>query len=166
MFDEPSIAQLAEWLVANGDATTTESHSDTTSLRRRADAEPVLSFGQAQMLTLAGVSGPTSTYNVPLLWRPDGPQGTTPIDPEVLRAAVRDVVDRHEILRTRYPDDRPDVVVAPQIPVRVVSDIAELHADAAHAFDLAAEIPIRVATTSEFAVVTICLLYTSDAADE
>lgn len=155
VFDEPSIAQLAEWLVANGDATSTESHSDTTSLRRRADAEPVLSFGQAQMLTLAGVSGPTSTYNVPLLWRPGGPQGTTPIDPDVLRAAVRDVVDRHEILRTRYPDDRPDVVVAPQIPVRVVSDIAELHADAAHAFDLAAQIPIRVATTSEFAVVTI-----------
>ena len=155
VFDEPSIARLAEWLVANGEATPPESHSDTTSLRRRADAEPVLSFGQAQMLTLAGVSGPTSTYNVPLLWRPDGPQGTTPIDAEVLRAAVRDVVDRHEILRTRYPDDRPDVVVAPQIPVRVVSDVTELHADAAHAFDLAAEIPIRVATTSEFAVVTI-----------
>ena len=155
VFDEPSIAQLAEWLVANGESTSAQSHADTTSLRRRADAEPVLSFGQAQMLTLAGVSGPTSTYNVPLLWRPGGPEGTTPIDPDVLRAAVRDVVDRHEILRTRYPDDRPDVVVAPEIPVRVVSDIAELHADAAHAFDLATEIPIRVATTSEFAVVTI-----------
>ncbi|MGW0451487.1 amino acid adenylation domain-containing protein [Gordonia sputi] len=155
VFDEPSIAQLAEWLVANGDSASAQSHSATTSLRRRADADPVLSFGQAQMLTLAGVSGPTSTYNVPLLWRPGGPEGTTPIDPDVLRAAVCDIVDRHEILRTRYPDDRPDVLVAPEIPVRVVSDIAELHADAAHAFDLATEIPIRVATTAEFAVVTI-----------
>lgn len=158
VFDEPTIARLATWLVADG-AGGAERPGATPSqvppLRRRPGAAPVLSYGQEQMLTLAGVSGPTSTYNVPLLWRPGGPAGTTAIDPETMRAAIHDVVARHEILRTRYPDDRPDVVDDPAVPLQVAGTADELFADSAHAFDLATEIPVRVAVTSQVAVVTI-----------
>ncbi|MEE4023058.1 amino acid adenylation domain-containing protein [Gordonia sp. PKS22-38] len=151
VFDHPTVAGLATHLTSADPATT----STAAELRRRGDAGPVLSFGQEQMLTLHAVSGPTATYNVPMLWRPGGPSGTEAIDHEALRAAVGDVVRRHEVLRTRYPDQTPEIVENPDVVVTSVTTTEELFAAGAHAFELDREIPIRVSVTDDVAVVTI-----------
>lgn len=155
LFDRPTVAGLAAHL-SGGDGTQPDTQP-AAQLTRRADRRAVLSFGQERMLTLHAVNGPSSTYNVPLLWRPGGvgALGGEPIDHEVLRAAVHDVVMRHEVLRTRYPDAAPLVVADPVVPVDIVPATEALFASAAYAFDLADELPIRVAATGDLAVVTI-----------
>lgn len=155
LFDRPTVAGLAAHL-SGGDGTQPDTQP-AAQLTRRADRRAVLSFGQERMLTLHAVNGPSSTYNVPLLWRPGGvgALGGEPIDHEVLRAAVHDVVMRHEVLRTRYPDAAPLVVADPVVPVDIVPGTEALFASAAYAFDLADELPIRVAATGDLAVVTI-----------
>ncbi|GAB20597.1 putative non-ribosomal peptide synthetase [Gordonia effusa NBRC 100432] len=146
-FDLPTVAQLAAYLDSVGD---TEAQS--VPLVRRESTEPVLSFGQEQMLTLDALAGPSSTYNVPLLWRPSASE---PIDIEVLRAAIGDVVERHEVLRTRYPRQRPELVDQPLVSVSVAADAADLAVAAGYPFDLETEIPIRVTATSDIAVLTM-----------
>ena len=59
------------------------------------------------------------------------------------------------MLRTRYPDAAPLVVADPVVPVDIVPGTEALFASAAYAFDLADELPIRVAATGDLAVVTI-----------
>ncbi|WP_262365360.1 non-ribosomal peptide synthetase [Gordonia sp. OPL2] len=152
LFDHPTVAGLADHLESGDHAI---EPTDVVELLRRPDDTGVLSFGQEQMLTLHAVSGPSATYNVPMLWRPGGPTGTAQIDRDVLRAAVADVVGRHAILRTRYPDGVPEIVDRPQVVVVDAADGEELFAGAGHAFDLATEIPIRVTATEDVAVVTI-----------
>lgn len=152
LFDHPTVAGLAGHLETGEHMV---DPADVVELRRRPEDSPVLSFGQEQMLTLHAMSGPSATYNVPMLWRPGGPTGTTPIDRDVLRAAIADVVGRHTVLRTRYPDGMPELVDRPRVVVADAGGGEELFAGAAHAFDLATEIPIRVTATDDVAVVTI-----------
>src|SRR5262245_52211098 len=90
------------------------------------------------------------TYNISPTFRLTGP-----LDQAALVAAIRDVVDRHEILRTTYvrnDDDEPHVRILPaaEALVRVpVVDVAPENLTGAvdeviaHHFDLAAEIPFR-----------------------
>ncbi|MGW7595715.1 condensation domain-containing protein, partial [Streptomyces rubiginosohelvolus] len=93
--------------------------------------------------------GPSATYNVPVAWRLRGP-----MDAAALTAALRDVVGRHEALRTTFPvvDGQPYQQVTPAaraVPeVTVVrageSELAALTERAArYVFDLAAELPVR-----------------------
>ncbi|MDL9946104.1 amino acid adenylation domain-containing protein [Gordonia sp. ABSL11-1] len=152
LFDHPTVAGLAGHLES---ADHTVDPAGVVELLRRPEDSPVLSFGQEQMLTLHAMSGPSATYNVPMLWRPGGPTGTAPIDRDVLRAAIADVVGRHTVLRTRYPDGMPELVDRPRVVVTDAAGGEELFAGAAHAFDLATEIPIRVTATDAVAVVTI-----------
>ncbi|WP_103380327.1 non-ribosomal peptide synthase/polyketide synthase [Pseudonocardia dioxanivorans] len=83
---------------------------------------------------------PTSTaYQYPLVLRLAGH-----LDRAVLQAAVADVVARHEALRTLVDDAGQHVLPAADVPV--TDDVA----DALHRpFDLAAEVPIRVAVAEE-----------------
>ncbi|WP_410599258.1 amino acid adenylation domain-containing protein [Amycolatopsis sp. lyj-90] len=108
---------------------------------------PPLSASQRQLWFLHRVDGPNATYNLPLVWRIGGP-----LDVGALRAALGDLVARHEILRTVYPDrdgvpfQRILGEVAIACPVTDVTEdeLPDQIAEAiGYAFDLAEEPPIR-----------------------
>ncbi|MFF4422637.1 amino acid adenylation domain-containing protein [Streptomyces sp. NPDC001549] len=109
-----------------------------------------LSFAQRRLWLLDSVRGPGTTYNVPLAVRLRGP-----VDAGALEAAVRDLVTRHESLRTvfREQEDEPYQVVLPAERAGVALTVREVAADrleeeavraGGHVFDLAAEPPVRV----------------------
>ncbi|AZG44374.1 non-ribosomal peptide synthetase [Gordonia insulae] len=152
LFDHPRVSALAGYVTS---ADFVAGIGEVVELRRRSGGTPVLSFGQEQMLTLHAMSGPSSVYNVPMLWRPGGAAGRDRIDRAALRAAITDVVLRHEVLRTRYPEQGPEAVARPEVVVVDAAGPEELFTGSAHAFDLAREIPIRVTATEDVAVVTI-----------
>jgi pristinamycin I synthase-3/4 len=108
-----------------------------------------LSFAQLRLWVLHQVEGPSATYNIPFALRLTGP-----LDDAALRDALRDVVGRHEVLRTTFgseagvPHQRIRSVddVRPGMPVRDVRTEelpAELAAASSHPFDLATEAPLR-----------------------
>ena len=98
------------------------------------------------------VGGPSATYNIPAALRLTGA-----LDPGALRAALGDVVARHEVLRTVYAtvDGGPvqhilevgaeqAVVELPVIEVAEPEDLAGAVAEGAgYAFDLSREVPLR-----------------------
>ncbi|MEV4643248.1 condensation domain-containing protein, partial [Actinoplanes sp. NPDC049548] len=109
-----------------------------------------LSFAQRRLWFLYRFEGVSATYNVPLALRLSGG-----VDEAALRAAVRDVVVRHESLRTVFPevDGEPSQVVVDAGAVvldwrsRVVSQagLSEALAQAAgEGFELASQLPVRV----------------------
>ncbi|MEU3838523.1 amino acid adenylation domain-containing protein [Streptomyces sp. NPDC028635] len=65
---------------------------------RRGDGPPPLSYAQHRMWVLREVEDSAPTYNMPLALRLSGPPNRM-----ALRAALHDVVVRHESLRTVYP---------------------------------------------------------------
>ncbi|OLT23327.1 hypothetical protein BJF78_32400 [Pseudonocardia sp. CNS-139] len=104
-----------------------------------------LSPAQQRLWFLHQLEGPSTTYNVPIALTVTGP-----LDDAALAAALGDVVDRHESLRTVFP--AADGVarqavrtgVAPVVEVRDVTDVAAAVAAAcAHRFDVAVDLPIR-----------------------
>ena len=108
-----------------------------------------LSFAQRRLWFLAQMEGPSPTYNVSWRVRLSGA-----LDASALETALNDVLERHESLRTVFPavDGEPQQVVLDAGSVAVVLErrevqpqvlVAEMEAAAAHAFDLAAEIPLR-----------------------
>ncbi|GAA1374837.1 non-ribosomal peptide synthetase [Streptomyces beijiangensis] len=110
-----------------------------------------LSFAQRRMWLTQQLEGGAETYNISPAFRLTGP-----LDEAALVAAVRDVVVRHEPLRTTFVTDDNDephqrILPAAQASVEVpVVDVApgaldgEVEAFIAHRFDLTAEIPLRV----------------------
>ncbi|MEG3632044.1 condensation domain-containing protein, partial [Streptomyces poriticola] len=108
-----------------------------------------LSFAQRRMWLTHQLEGGAETYNISPAFRLTGP-----LDQGALVAAIRDVVGRHETLRTTYvtDDDEPHqrILAAAEapVPVPVTDTTAEdlpgaIDAVIAHRFDLAAEIPFR-----------------------
>ncbi|GCB53366.1 non-ribosomal peptide synthetase [Streptomyces sp. NL15-2K] len=117
---------------------------------RQRPAELPLSFAQRRLWFLDRLKGPSGEYNIPIGLRLRGT-----LDLDALRAAVADVVARHESLRTVFPDTggKPrQSVLAPAdapVPVEIVEAAPEtigraLRDAAARGFDLAAEPPLRV----------------------
>ncbi|OKH92133.1 non-ribosomal peptide synthetase [Streptomyces uncialis] len=108
-----------------------------------------LSFAQQRLWVLDRLEGPSATYNIPFALRLRGP-----LDATALQAALSDVVDRHEVLRTVIDSDHgvpcqrilPVDDIWPGLTVGHVAPdalAAELAAASAHAFDLAEEPPLR-----------------------
>ncbi|SKA38482.1 amino acid adenylation domain-containing protein [Marinactinospora thermotolerans DSM 45154] len=141
VFDAPTVARLAEHL---------EAGRELPALRPRPRPEVLpLSFAQQRMWFLYRMDGPTPTYTIPFAARLRGP-----LDPAALRAALADVVARHETLRTVFPevDGEPRQVIRapeaarPDLPVHPVdeADLAQRLAEAtATGFRLEEEPPLR-----------------------
>ncbi|MFD8417731.1 condensation domain-containing protein, partial [Streptomyces sp. NPDC059650] len=108
-----------------------------------------LSPAQQRLWFLDQLEGPSATYNIPMAVRLTGP-----LDAGALRAALADVVGRHEVLRTRYPveEGEPCQQVVPadtaEVPFSVLGATEETLAAAIteHAgepFALDRELPLR-----------------------
>ncbi|MEU6508501.1 amino acid adenylation domain-containing protein [Streptomyces sp. NPDC046942] len=118
--------------------------------RRPAGGRPALSFAQRRLWFLDQMVPGSPAYNVPMSFRVRGP-----LRREVLERAVREVVRRHEALRTRLPseDGEPwqEVLDELHIPVELVDLGAEpsrldalVFEEARRPFDLAAGPLLRV----------------------
>nr|WP_234347301.1 non-ribosomal peptide synthetase [Streptomyces specialis] len=142
VFEEPTVTGLARRL---------RRASGTTrpALRPAAGADLVpVSFAQQRLWFLHRLDGPNPVYNMPVVLRMTGT-----LDPEALRAALTDVVNRHEPLRTVIEEADGEAVqrilpprAAVPMPVTTVApeDVPEVVARAArHGFDLSAGIPVR-----------------------
>ncbi|WP_367133476.1 MULTISPECIES: amino acid adenylation domain-containing protein [Streptomyces] len=108
-----------------------------------------LSYPQQRLWTLIELMGQSPAYNMPLALRLSGR-----LDTAALRAALRDVVDRHESLRTVFPatDGRPRQSILAteeaETGIEVVRTGEPAFADllaaaAARPFDLARDVPFR-----------------------
>ncbi|MFE7044770.1 amino acid adenylation domain-containing protein, partial [Streptomyces atratus] len=143
LFKAPTVAGLTAWL-------------DTAAGSSRPALHPVdrpdevpLSYAQRRLWFLDRFEGPNATYNLPLALQLSGR-----LDRQALEAALADVVERHESLRTVFPESegRPrQLILAPEqarpgLPV-TETDEQELPgllaAVTGRAFDLAADTPLR-----------------------
>ncbi|MFD6922513.1 amino acid adenylation domain-containing protein [Streptomyces sp. NPDC059944] len=109
-----------------------------------------LSYAQRRMWLLHQLEGGAATYNISAAFRLTGP-----LDRDALTAALRDVAERHEILRTLYAlDDAGEPLsrllaaadTAGQVRVRDIppADVpAAIEKAVAHRFELTAELPWR-----------------------
>ncbi|WP_443725910.1 amino acid adenylation domain-containing protein [Rhodococcus rhodochrous] len=144
LFEDPTVAGLAARVDADGsDRTVPE-----LVARPRPDRIP-LSLAQQRMWVLNQLDPGSATYNIPLAIRLRGA-----LDIDALTAAVRDVVERHETLRTVYTQDEQgpfqkilDAEAMPPLEaVRVASEQEAFEAVvevASQGFDVSSEPPVR-----------------------
>jgi amino acid adenylation domain-containing protein len=138
VFDTPTVAGICARLADGGERR-------PRLVRRSDEAATALSAAQRRMWFQNRLTRDAS-YNVPIALRLSGP-----LDVRALQAAVRDVVDRHDVLRTVFheTDGVPRQVVLEEGAVlrNVETDELQLPAalrDAASAtFDLAVDVPMR-----------------------
>ncbi|MEV7990437.1 amino acid adenylation domain-containing protein, partial [Streptomyces sp. NPDC086077] len=144
VFDAPTVARLAERVTDEQDTA-----RPALTVRPRPERLP-LSSAQQRLWVLYQVEGPSATYNIPAAWRLTGA-----LDVEALRAAVHDLVVRHETLRTVFPDEegRPYQRVLDAADVRIPFEVEDTDADrlpgrleraGAYGFRLESEPPLRV----------------------
>src|SRR5437763_3921563 len=143
LFEAPTVAGLARVLREAGEAA-------RAPLRRVArPAEIPLSYAQRRLWFLDRLEGGSATYTIPLAVRLVGE-----LDVGALEAALWDVLERHESLRTIFPETlgvpRQEIVAAararPALEVRGLSEgelAGALSAAASRGFDLSRELPVR-----------------------
>ncbi|MGA5227282.1 condensation domain-containing protein, partial [Streptomyces koyangensis] len=143
VFEAPTVAALAQLL------SQCQGARPAVRVVERPDIVP-LSFAQRRLWFLHRLEGPSATYNMPMAIRLSGE-----LDRDALRLALGDVVERHESLRTVFPEvdgvpqQRVLSVSAAGVGLSVVSTVEEelparLAAAAADGFDLANDLPLRV----------------------
>ncbi|WP_157123959.1 non-ribosomal peptide synthetase, partial [Nocardia pseudovaccinii] len=144
IFEAPTVARLAA---------RAESRADTGRVALTAQPRPQripLSYAQQRMWFLNRLEPGSAAYSIPIVLRLCGK-----LNLDALRAAVEDVLNRHEVLRTVYPyaEGEPSQVVLPTAeaiaPIAVTSiaepELAEaLSAFLSRVFDVTVEAPVRV----------------------
>ncbi|MFG2243800.1 amino acid adenylation domain-containing protein [Spirillospora sp. NPDC048823] len=141
LFEAPTVAGLAGHIAS-------ASAAERPALRPAGRPAPLpVSYAQERLWFLNRLEGLTATYNVPIPLRLTGA-----IDHDAMRDALRDVVARHESLRTLFGDgdgEPHQVILGPgeAEPHLTVGETADVHGalfmDATRGFDLANELPIR-----------------------
>ncbi|WP_232668530.1 non-ribosomal peptide synthetase/MFS transporter [Pseudonocardia sp. TRM90224] len=128
----------------------TPAGTSSTPITRRTDptAPAPLSAAQRRMWFLAQLDPDGVAYNVPVVLRLCGP-----LDSAALLAALRDLAERHHVLRSVFPEESGEPVVVPLPPDRVPITLADLPSGAglseslaalaSRPFGLAAEPPMR-----------------------
>ncbi|MGW0180861.1 amino acid adenylation domain-containing protein, partial [Nocardia sp. NPDC003345] len=148
LFESPTVAGLASRIGSTAGGADRES-LPVLAPRPRLEQVP-LSSAQQRMWILNRFDEDSAAYNLPLAIRLTGE-----LDTAAMRAAVADVVARHEVLRTVYPaaelgpvqvvlptaEAVPDLTVRPVAASELASVISEL---ALVGFDVTAEVPLRV----------------------
>ncbi|GAB2511124.1 non-ribosomal peptide synthetase [Nocardia heshunensis] len=143
VFDHPTVADLA---VAVRCATSGALAALAPQVR--GERAP-LSLAQQRMWFLARLDPDSAAHHITIALRLSGT-----LDVAALAAAVRDVVERHEVLRTVYPEvdgagcqlvlsaDRVRLELTPR-PVTEADLLAALEALSARGFDVTREVPLR-----------------------
>ncbi|MFG2718616.1 amino acid adenylation domain-containing protein, partial [Streptomyces sp. NPDC048416] len=140
LFEAPTVAELALRVSGSPGA------RKALEAVERPEVVP-LSFAQRRLWFLNRMEPESAAYNIPGALRLSGA-----VDADVVRAALRDVVSRHESLRTVFPeagDGEPCQVVVDvdvDVPVVAVDDsslIGALAAEAGRGFDLSVDAPLR-----------------------
>ncbi|VEG55906.1 peptide synthetase [Mycolicibacterium aurum] len=144
VFDNPTVAQLAALVAGLSDST----QRPPLVAAPRPDPLPV-SAAQERMLIVDRFGGTGLAYNYPLAFTVHGA-----LDIQALTEALRDLADRHEVLRTVFDEHdggfaQRVLPTGTEVPVHVVDcDAADLDGRIAaavqHTFDLQSEIPLRV----------------------
>ena len=143
LFEAPTVAGLGQRLAAEGEA-----GRPGLVAGPRPGVIP-LSFAQRRLWFLHRLEGASATYTAPLALRLSGE-----LDRAALAAALGDLTDRHESLRTIFPErlgvPAQEILSAaagrPRLAVSAVSEAglsAALEAAAGRGFELAIEAPLR-----------------------
>ncbi|QAS09309.1 nonribosomal peptide synthetase DhbF [Bacillus subtilis] len=142
LFDEPTVAGLAAHLDL--------AQSARPALQRAERPEKIpLSFAQRRLWFLHCLEGPSPTYNIPVAVRLSGE-----LDQGLLKAALYDLVRRHESLRTIFPESQGTSYqhildadrACPELHVTEIAEkeLSDRLAEAVrYSFDLAAEPAFR-----------------------
>src|SRR5690606_37824434 len=144
VFEAPTVVARAE-LVAHTPVTV---RVPLTARDPRPERLP-LSLPQQRLWFLNRIAPESSAYNIAFVIDIEGA-----LDVDALRAAFGDIVERHEELRTVYPDDGhgaqqrilPVTWAVPDLPVRDTDPsgaAAALHEAATTGFDLTTGAPLR-----------------------
>ncbi len=144
IFEAPTVARLAA---------RAQSHAATGRVALIAQPRPrriPLSYAQQRMWFLNRLEPGSAAYSIPIVLRLSGQ-----LDLGALRAAIEDVLNRHEVLRTVYPyaEGEPSQVVLPvarACEALTVTSVAEseldesLSAFVSTVFDVTVETPVRM----------------------
>ncbi|MBV9141206.1 MAG: amino acid adenylation domain-containing protein, partial [Pseudonocardiales bacterium] len=142
LFETPTPAGVAARLGSAGPARL------ALKAGERPDVVP-LSFAQRRLWFLHQMEGPSATYNIPLALRLSGT-----VNHPALQAALSDLIQRHESLRTVFPQvkgvpcqqvlDVHEACVVLRVTETTAAELPDMLARAArYGFDLSVEPPVR-----------------------
>ncbi|GGC77018.1 non-ribosomal peptide synthase/polyketide synthase [Hoyosella rhizosphaerae] len=145
LFDAPTVTDFA---AAVESATTGTNRPELVPAPE--GSTPPLSMAQNRMLIINQLDPASPAYNIPLMLRLTGT-----LDVDAMSEAIRDVITRHEVLRTVYSivDETPTPHVLPVRDVATILALAEVNSEdeliarasalATTGFDVTRQAPVR-----------------------